>query len=118
MNIFPITCGFSITVDKVQRQTLDCVIVALSEREYRLMNFTYSCFYIGMSRVKVGDHLQILLKDELNEVEEWHSLAYLTTHRKEKSVNAYFSGFDKRNFWVEDKWNEERALQYFLNFDN
>ena len=56
-SIFPITCGFAITVDKVQEQTLDCLIVALSEREYRLMNFTYSCFYVGMSRVEGGDHL-------------------------------------------------------------
>ena len=31
-SIFPIICGFAITVDKVQRQTLDHVIVALSER--------------------------------------------------------------------------------------
>ena len=71
-----------------------------------------------MSRVKVGDHLQILLKYEQNKVEQWNTLAYLATLRKEKSVDAYFSGFDKRNFWVEDKWNEERALQYFFNIDN
>ena len=97
-SIFPITCGFAITVDKVQGQTLDRVIIALSEREHKLMNFTYSCFYVGMSRVKVGDHLRILLKDEPNEVEQWHSLAYLTILRKEKSVDTYFSRFDKRNF--------------------
>ena len=33
------------------------------------MNFTYICFYVGMSRVKEGDHLRILLKDEENEFE-------------------------------------------------
>ena len=117
--IFSIICGFAITVNKVQRQILDCVILSLSGREYRLMNFTYSYFYVGMSRVKEGDHLGILLKDEPNEFEQLKTLAYLVTLIKEKSVDVYFSGFNKdRSNWVNDKWNEEITLQYFINIDN
>ena len=113
-NHFPITCGFAITVDKVQGQTLDRVIVTLSERDYRLMNFTYSCFYVGMSRVKKRKHLRILLKDSPNEVLQWHTLAYLVSLCKEKSVDAFFAGFNNdRTNWISDKWNEETALNFF-----
>ena len=113
-NHFPITCGFAITVDKVQGQTLDRVIVTLSERDYRLMNFTYSCFYVGMSRVKKRKHLRILLKDSPNEVLQWHILAYLVSLCKEKSVDAFFAGFNNdRTNWISDKWNEETALNFF-----
>ena len=60
-----------------------------------------------MSRVKVGDHLQILLKDESNKFEQQKSLTYLVTLGKEKSVDTYFSGFNKDiSNWVSDKWNE------------
>ena len=49
---FPLHPGFAITVDKAQGQTLDRVIVALSKREMRLVNFMYACFYVAMSRVR------------------------------------------------------------------
>ena len=113
-NFFPIHCGFAITVDKAQGQTFDRVIVTLSERDHKLMNFTYSCVYVGMSRVRESQHLRILLMDESNEVLQWHTLAYLSRLRKEESVDAFFAGFNKdRTNWVYNKWNEEKALEYF-----
>ena len=73
------------------------------------MKFTYSCVYVGISRVRKSEHLRILLKDEPNEVLEWHTLTYLTTLRKEESVDAYFAGFSKdRKNWVSDRWNEKK----------
>jgi hypothetical protein len=108
---FPLHPGFAITVDKAQGQTLDRVIVALSKREMRLVNFSYACFYVAMSRIRKRQHLRILLKKEDNEVIEWMTLLYIHGLRREKSIHSFFSGFerDRRN-WIEDVWNAGRAI--------
>ena len=78
------------------------------------MNFTYSCVYVGMSRVRVLQHLRMLLMGESNEVLQWHTLAYLSILRKYESVNVFFSGFNKnRRNWVHEKWNTKKELEYF-----
>ena len=59
------------------------------------MNFTYSCVYVGMSRVRESQHLRILLMDESNEVLQWHTLAYLSRLRKDESVDVFFAGFNE-----------------------
>ena len=78
------------------------------------MNFTYPCVYVGMSRVMVSQHLHMLLMDESNEVLQWHTLAYLSRLRKDESFDAFFAGFHKNSSnWVNNKWNEEKSLEYF-----
>ena len=54
------------------------------------------------------------MKDEPNKVLQWHTLAYLVSLSKEKSVDAFFAGFNNdRTNWISDKWNEEKALNFF-----
>jgi hypothetical protein len=110
---FPLQAGFAITVDKAQGQTLDRVIlVALSKREMRLVNFTYACFYVAMSRVRKRQHLRILLKQEENVVQEWMTLLYIHALRHEKSIHSFFLGFDKdRSNWINDAWKAEKAIE-------
>ena len=71
---FPIQLGFAMTVEKAQGQTLECVIVALSECNITLTNFRYSCLYVAMSRVHEARQLHILLINFQNRDDEWQSL--------------------------------------------
>ena len=49
---FPLQPAFAITVEKAQGQTLDRVIIAMSECDLSITNFKYSCLYIAMSCVR------------------------------------------------------------------
>ena len=114
--IFPIQPGFAITVDKAQGQTLERVIVALSERDHKISNFTYACVYVAMSRVKLAQHLQILLKKDSNPWKSWQTLMYVDNLRKEASIDAFFDGFNaNRSDWKNDEWNAHKALTYYFN---
>ena len=58
--------AFAMTVDKAQGQTIERVIVALSKRKLGITDFQYVCLYVAMSRVKMGQHLRILLTEKEN----------------------------------------------------
>jgi hypothetical protein len=78
----------------------------------RLVNFTYACFYVAMSRVRKRQHLRILLKQEENVVQEWMTLLYIHALRREKSIHSFFLGFDKdRSNWINDAWKAEKAIE-------
>ena len=111
---FPIRGGFAIKVDKAQGQTLDRVIVALSQRKHTISNFTYPCVYVSNSRVRHSNHLRLLLNKETNKVVQWQSLVYLTTLKKNKSIDSFFAGFDNdRDNWSTNEWDKERALNVY-----
>jgi Fe-S cluster assembly ATPase SufC len=81
----------------------------------QLVNFTYACFYVAMSRVRKRQHLQILLKHEDNEVQEWMTLLYIHALLRDKSIHAFFSGFEKdRSNWINDAWNPNLAADTTL----
>jgi hypothetical protein len=109
--LFPVQPCFAITVDKAQGQTLERVIVALSERELRLVNFTYSCVNVAFTRVKEAQHLRILLKQEGNAAKEWATLSYISSLERDSSVKSFFAGFSvNRNQWITDVWDEDKAV--------
>ena len=82
------------------------------------MNFTYSCVYVGMSRVRVSPHLRILLMDESNEVLQWHTLEYLLILKIDESADAFFAGFNKnRSNWDHNIWNEKTLECFLKSFD-
>jgi hypothetical protein len=109
--LFPVQPCFAITVDKAQGQTIQRVIVALSERELRLVNFTYSCVTVAFSRVEEAQHLRILLKKEANAALEWDTLTYISFLKRDSSVGSFFAGFSvDRNNWITDVWDEGRAV--------
>lgn len=102
---FPIDMGFAITVDKAQGQTMERVIVAMSERDLKITNMKYSCLYVATSRVRQKQHLRILLKKKDNEVEEWNTLGYVSTLKRDPSIAQFFAGYSKdRTNWTKDKW--------------
>ena len=108
---FPVQPCFAITVDKAQGQTIQRVIVALSERDLRLVNFTYSCVAVAFSRVKEAQHLRILLKKEANPVLEWDTLTYMLFLERDSSVKSFFAGFNiDRNHWITDVWDKDKAM--------
>jgi hypothetical protein len=109
--LFPVQPCFAITVDKAQGQTIQRVIVALSERDLRLVNFTYSCVTVAFSRVKEAQHLRILLKKEDNPAVEWNTLSYIGFLKPDSSVKSFFAGFSvNRNHWITDVWDEDKAI--------
>lgn len=111
---FPLAAGFAITVDKAQGQTLDRVILAISERQRQLSNFTYACVYVGSSRVKESGHLRLLLHTRPDSRLEWEILRYITL-KPTKSNMAFFHGFsENRSDWKNDPWNQTKALARFL----
>ena len=83
---FPIQLGFAMTVKKAQGKTLECVIVALSERNMTLTNFHYSCLYVAMSCVREARHLRIILSNFQNRDDEWQSLHYLQHLKRDDSI--------------------------------
>ena len=56
--------AFAMTGDKAQGQTIDRAVVALSKRKLGITDFQYACLYVAMSRVKMGQHLTILLTEK------------------------------------------------------
>jgi len=109
--LFPVQPCFAITVDKAQGQTIQRVILALSERDLRLVNFTYSCVTVAFSRVEEAQHLRILLKKEANAALEWDTLSYISFLERDISVKSFFAGFSvNRNHWITDVWDEDKAI--------
>jgi hypothetical protein len=109
--LFPVQPCFAITVDKAQGQTIQRVIVALSERDLRLVNFTYSCVNVAFTRVEEAQHLRILLKQEANAALEWDTLSYISCLERDSSVKSFFAGFSvNRNCWITDAWDEDKAV--------
>ena len=105
------TWHFKLGRVKAQGQTLQRVIVALSERELRLVNFTYSCVNVAFTRVKEAQHLRILLKQEGNAAKEWATLSYISSLERDSSVKSFFAGFSvNRNQWITDVWDEDKAV--------
>lgn len=56
---FPLELAYAITFHKVQGQTLDRAIVDLNNRPSAICNPCFSCFYVGISRVKKGSHIKL-----------------------------------------------------------
>ena len=111
LTYFPLQPRFAITVDKAQGQTLDRVIVALSKRELQLVNFTYPCLYVAFTRVRRGEHLQILLSKEGNDAAEWESITYVTALRPEASVKRFFKGFEFiGDNPLSESWSYDKAI--------
>ena len=77
------------SVDKVQGQTIDRVILALSNRKLNITDFQYACLYVVMSCVKMGQHLRIILTEKENKYLKWQSLLYTNNMYCNPSIEAF-----------------------------
>ena len=108
---FPLDPGFCMTVNKAEGRTMDRVILCLSEQT--VAKWTRRKLYVGVSRVKKGENIRLLLTGR-NYVDKYVGLAYLLDLPKNRSVDVYFAGFERPYLnanWDTNAWDSERALK-------
>ena len=117
MNYFPIEPAFAMTVDKAQGRTMPRVILALSSRSSSHCQMTYAAIYVALSRVRNRNDIRLLLSGT-NYAEQRDSLLYLSTLKRDKSIDAFFAGYprvSKNHGWKKQTWNSEIAYQHWKN---
>ena len=90
--IFPLENAFAITVHKALGRTMERVILALSGGKPSGCNFSYRQLHVAMSRVRMREHIRLLLVGK-TESDRWHSLLYLEYLRPDPSIDFFFAGF-------------------------
>jgi hypothetical protein len=109
-NIFPIDLGFAMTVYKAQGRTIHRVILAFAHRPQQQMKF--AAIFVGLSRVKQSEHLQLLYhqkKGESLRAAAERNFGYIEKLAPDKHVLQYYHGFDLNSGLR--KWIPEKALQ-------
>ena len=117
---FPLEPAFAITTHKSEGQTLDRVIIALSECGVSKCNFSYEQLHVAFSRVRKSDHVRLLLAGD-NEMQQWMSVVYVRNLRQHPSIRFFFCGFrdpstteDPNEGWTTNAWCPQRANSEFL----
>lgn len=123
---FPLEPGFAITVNKAQGQTLDKVIVALSERPHSAsVQFSYSGLYVALSRVRRRSDIRLLLVGDSVE-KQMSTLAYLKDLKPDPYQLSMIHGF-REGVVVDDGvtdvsarriWNKKAAHSKLVELDN
>lgn len=114
-HIFPLQPTFALTIDKAQGQTIKRVIIALSKRKLSITDFQYACLYVALSRVKMRQHIRIILTDEDNKDLQWQSLLYINSLQRDPSIDAFFEGFPTRQQnWKNIVWNKDKAIRKWM----
>ena len=112
-NFYPLEMSFAMTVEKAQGQTMNHVIIALSDRRANKCRFDYSSVYVAFSRVRDKNNLRILLSTSNEHIPNW-SMLYLEHLKPSKSTFAFFAGYNSHcHHWQTDHWNEEKAYSYY-----
>ena len=114
MNEFPLEMSFAMTVEKSQGQTMNHVIIALSNRRGTKCQFDYSSIYVAFSRVRNKENIRILLSNQNGPMMNW-SLAYIENLQPAKGTKAFFQGFPLTHMqWFNQKWNAKLAYDYYI----
>jgi Helicase len=102
---FPFELGFAMTNHKCQGRTMTHVILALTSRPTKQMEF--AAIYVAMSRVKCRENIRLLIHNnaDINE-----SFKYISNLHANPFVLLFYAGFGNQNNTF---WNCDMALQHF-----
>ena len=110
---FPYALAFSMTIHKAQGQTIDRLILCLSERKEHRVQMDWSSLYVALSRVKCRNSLRILTKNlyrfstrDPSCPECTSTLQYMKSFKAKVEVGIYFRGFRHSKG---SSWDLERA---------
>jgi hypothetical protein len=96
---FPYDLGFVSTFHKIQGKTLLRIILQLNERCGNLLNLTLRSLLVGLSRVRMGDHIRIMpMHDSKRTVSE--QLHYLMNLESCEHLNIWLSGIHSDGSWI------------------
>jgi hypothetical protein len=103
---FPIDSDFAITVNRSQGQTLDNVILAISQREAQGCNFRYNSIYVAFSRVRETESIRLLLIGD-TVPQKWMSVAYIPNLKPDPFCRAVLSGWSSLggDDWQTNEWS-------------
>jgi hypothetical protein len=103
---FPIDSDFAITVNRSQGQTLDNVILAISQREAQGCNFRYNGIYVAFSRVREMKSIRLLLVGDTIP-QKWMSVACIPNLKPDPFCRAVLSGWSNLggDDWQTDEWS-------------
>ena len=110
---FPCDMNFAITVNKAQGQTLDNVVIALSERVK--FNFSHEAIDVAFSRVRTSSCVRLFLIGDSPE-DKKKRLQYLYKLRGDPCTKAFFEGydtFDHKN-WLAASYSSERSVRRYM----
>ena len=119
--LFPIMPAFAITVHKAEGATLPKVIIAMSHSPVHKCNFTYEQVHVAFSRVTSGNNIRLLLSGK-SEMEQWHSIGFVSDLRQDPTIRWFFMGFrprlrpsegDPNENWMSNCWCPKRANDQF-----
>ena len=88
-------------------KTIHRIILSVSEHLFHLNKMTWEGLYVALSRVRMGDHIRLLIKRG-----DWSTVGYVDKLRKNKYTDWYFRGYE--NHPAEDgtmRWNCELAIK-------
>jgi hypothetical protein len=70
-------------------KTMHRIILSVSEHLYHLNRMTWEGLYVALSRVRMGDHMRLLIKRG-----DWNTVAYVDKLRKNKYTDWFFRGYE------------------------
>jgi hypothetical protein len=73
----------------VQGKTIHRIILSVSEHLFHLNKMTWEGLYVALSRVRMGDHIRLLIKRG-----DWSTVHDVSKLRKNKYTNWYFKGYE------------------------
>jgi hypothetical protein len=91
----------------VQGKTIHRIILSVSEHLFHLNKMTWEGLYVALSRVRMGDHIRLLIKRG-----DWSTVSYVAKLKKNKYTNWYFKGYeDHPDGDGTMRWNCELAIK-------
>jgi hypothetical protein len=102
---FPFELGFAMTNHKCQGRTMSHVILTLSSRPTKQMEF--AAIYVAMSRVKCSNNIRLLFhcNSDIND-----SLKYISMLHANPMVLLFYAGFGNNN---NSTWDSTLALSHY-----
>ena len=84
----PYDLRFAVTFHKAQGQTMGKVILDVRSRPKLLGRLVFSSFYVGLSRVKEGEHIRIIPYNDPSSVNDLRNLA------PDKKISEWISKYE------------------------
>ncbi|KAL7526878.1 hypothetical protein ACHAXR_001689 [Thalassiosira sp. AJA248-18] len=89
---FPIEPGFSVTIHKAQGRTIRRVVLSISEHPERFNRIKWEGLYVALSRVKLRDHIRLLLRGG-----DRSTMDYISQLKKNNYTHCFFQGYKAEN---------------------
>ena len=114
---FGVEMMFALTMDKAQGQTLDRVVLAISEPSLPRKNMTtFARMLVALSRVRNAKDIRWLLHipdSTTTEDDIYKPLEYLTKLKPNKYVSSFYYGLSENN----GKWNHVESLKFLKSYN-